>query len=411
MIGLTSQSHIYPTLELIRLLVRRGHQVSYAIGSPCHDLVARTGADVVSHPSLLPDVQAGKANGVTRIPKDAGEVMQIFLDEAMLALPRLIERYDPEPPELILADAGAMAAQVLAHRYGVPIVHLSITPRAWTAEQDEDDEDEDSADILAGLGSADSARVYYERCGKWLADNGITTDVAEFQSHPDGVLSVVPRVLQPGAEEHAPASVYFAGPCLDSDRLADRSWTPPASGRRVLHVSLGNTWSSWPEFYTICVEAFADSDWHVVLVAGPNADSPQLRHVPSNIEVLRRAPQLTVLEHASAFVTHAGAGGCVEALWYGVPTVSVPLNLDQFESADRLVELGVSRRLRSEELTPHLLRSAVDQVAADPEIARRLAAIRAEMRALGGAEGAADIVESFLPAPRQLVPADSGSTF
>ncbi len=395
MVGLTSQSHIFPTLELIRLLVGRGHQVSYAIGAAQRDLVARTGAEVVALPSLLPDVQAGKANGVTKIPKDAGEVMQIFLEEAMLALPSLIERYDSEPPELVLADPGAMTAPVLAHRYGVPIVQLSITPLSWTAEEDDAQED---ADVLAGLGSADSAAVYYERCNKWLADNGITTDAFEFQSRPDAILSVVPRALQPGAER-APASVYFGGPCLDSDRIADRSWTPPEDGRRVLYASLGNTWSNCPEFYSTCVEAFADSDWHVVLVAGPNTDSPELRQVPSNIEVLRRAPQLTVLDHASVFVTHAGSGGCVEGMWHAVPMVAVPLNVDQFASADRLVELGIGQRLQIDELTPHLLRRAVEEVADDPEIARRLTAIQTEIRDLGGAQGAADIVESFLPRP------------
>jgi UDP:flavonoid glycosyltransferase YjiC (YdhE family) len=37
-----------------------------------------------------------------------------------------------------------------------------------------------------------------------------------------------------------------------------------------------------------------------------------------------------VLKHASVFITHAGMGGAVESLWFGVPTVVIPRAVDQF---------------------------------------------------------------------------------
>ncbi len=53
--GVTAPSHVYPSLALISELASRGHDVSYLIGERLADLVALTGADVIAHPSLLPD--------------------------------------------------------------------------------------------------------------------------------------------------------------------------------------------------------------------------------------------------------------------------------------------------------------------------------------------------------------------
>ena len=115
--------------------------------------------------------------------------------------------------------------------------------------------------------------------------------------------------------------------------------------------------------------------------------------VPPNASVHRWVPQLSVLAHASAFVTHAGMGGCSEGLWHGVPMVAVPQAVDQFDNADRLVELGVGRRL-DVDVTADELRATVTALESSPEVAARCAALRAELRAAGGAAGAADVIEA-----------------
>jgi hypothetical protein len=66
---------------------------------------------------------------------------------------------------------------------------------------------------------------------------------------------------------------------------------------------------------------------------GPLVDPDELGSVPANTSARRWVPQLAVLGHASAFVTHAGMGGCSEGLWHGVPMVAVPQAVDQFDNA------------------------------------------------------------------------------
>ncbi|MEU8269429.1 hypothetical protein AB0B89_20005 [Sphaerisporangium sp. NPDC049002] len=59
-------------------------------------------------------------------------------------------------------------------------------------------------------------------------------------------------------------------------------------------------------------------------------------------------------------------------------------------------QLGVGRHLPAEEVTAAALRSAVESIAGSAEVAARLAEIRTSVRSRGGADRAADVVESYL---------------
>ncbi len=161
-------------------------------------------------------------------------------------------------------------------------------------------------------------------------------------------------------------------------------------------MSLGSAYTDRPEFYRACLEAFGGLDWQVVVSIGRYVDASALGPVPANIELHRWVPQLAVLKHASAFVTHAGMGGCSEGLYHGVPMVAVPQAVDQFLNADRLAELGVGVHLPASGVTPDSLRDAVSSIAGSPEAAEALARHSAELRAAGGAGAAADILERML---------------
>lgn len=134
----------------------------------------------------------------------------------------------------------------------------------------------------------------------------------------------------------------------------------------------------------------------MVLQIGKYTDRAELGEIPPHVEVHRWVPQRAILEQADAFVTHAGMGGCGEGLLAGVPMIAVPQAAEQFMNADRLVELGVARRIDTEDATAEALRTALDELLADPEVARRSASVRAEARAEGGTLRAADLVEELL---------------
>ncbi|MCJ0979986.1 UDP glycosyltransferase [Rhodococcus sp. ARC_M12] len=376
MIGTTAPSHIYPSLAVIAELVRRGHRVTYAVGESLRHVVEPAGVEVVSFSSILPD-------GESSWPDDPASAMQVFLDEAIESFPILTAFYDDDQPDLFLYDIGGMTAPVLGVRYGVPAVQLSPTYVAW------DGYAEDLGDGMTSIRESPTGVVYRDTYAEWLRENDIDADPWEWITYPQHCLSLIPKVMQPNADRVA-ETVQFVGPCLDPVRLNDRSWTAPDGP--LLYISFGTGYNERPAFYRLCIETFGNTDWHVVISIGRRVDPVALGALPANIEVHEHVPQLAVLDSATVFITHAGMGGCTEALWFGVPTVAVPQAVDQFGNAAMLAELGVGVHLEFEKVTAA---SLADAVAEARQLGSRASEVRAEVRAHGGVEQAADAVEAF----------------
>ncbi|MEU3653589.1 macrolide family glycosyltransferase [Streptomyces sp. NPDC032161] len=381
MVGIPAVSHVLPSLEVIRELVARGHRVTYANDPAVADRITAVGAELVPCTSTLPVAD-------NSWPDEPVAVMDLFLGNAVQALPQLRAAYDHDPADLYLYDIGAYAARALAEAQGRPLMQLSPTYVAW------DGYDQDVAAHLWRLPGADAYRTRFAR---WLAECGAsTTDVDAFSGRPARTLALITRAMQPHSDRVDTGTVTFVGPCFDA-RESEGSWTRPADAENVLLVSLGSAFTRRPEFYRQCLAAFGDRpDWHVVLQIGKYTDPRELGTIPSNVEVHSWVPQRAILEQADAFVTHAGMGGCGEGLMAGVPMIAVPQAADQFTNADRLVELGVARRIDTEDATAETLRNALDGLVADPEVASRSAQLRADARAEGGTMRAADLIENLL---------------
>ncbi|MFI1973492.1 macrolide family glycosyltransferase [Streptomyces cinnamoneus] len=381
MVGIPAVSHVLPSLEIIRELVARGHRVTYANDPAVADLIEATGAELVPFVSTLPVAD-------NTWPDDPIAAMNLFLDDAVQALPTLRAAYDHDPADLYLYDIAAYAARALAEAQDRPVMQLSPTFVAWKGY------DRDVATQIWQLPGADAYRAEFAR---WLAGCGAsTTDVDAFSGRPARALALIPRAMQPHADEVDTGTVTFVGPCFGR-RAAEGGWTRPAHAENVLLISLGSAYTRQPEFYRQCLAAYGDlPGWHVVLQIGKYVDPRELGDIPSNVEVHSWVPQLAVLEQADAFVTHAGMGGSSEGLFTGVPMIAVPQGAEQFTNADRLVELGVARRVDTPEATAETLRAALSELVTDPDVARRAAALRAAARAEGGSSRAADLIEEML---------------
>jgi len=194
------------------------------------------------------------------------------------------------------------------------------------------------------------------------------------------------------AEAVVAAGLRFVGPS-PAAREDTAGWTPP--DEPVLLVALGTAFNERPEFYRTCLEAF-DGHGPVAMAVGERVRIDDLGPVPGNVDVRPWFPQPAVLRHARAFVSHAGMGSTMEALYYGVPLVCVPQMLEQGVNAARVAELGLGVRLDPGGLTPEDLRAAVDAVTTDPATRAALDRMREAIRRAGGAVAAADAIETHL---------------
>jgi MGT family glycosyltransferase len=391
MFSIAAHGHVNPSLEVIRELVARGHRVTYAIPPLFAEKVAETGAEPRLWNSTLPGPDADpEAWGTTLLDN-----VEPFLNDAVQALPQLIEAYEGDEPDLVLHDITSYPARVLAHRWGVPAVSLSPNLVAW-----EGYEQEVAEPMWEEPRKTERGRAYYARFHAWLEENGITRHPDPFLGRPARSLVLIPKALQPHADRVDEAVHTFVGAC-QGDRAAEGEWRRPDGAEKVVLVSLGSSFTKRPAFYRECVKAFGDlPGWHVVLQVGKHVDRAELGDVPANVDVRTWVPQLAVLRQADLFVTHAGAGGSQEGLATATPMIAVPQAVDQFGNADMLQALGVARHLPTEDATAEALRTAALALVDDPEVAARLKEIQAQMAQEGGTRRAADLIEAELAARR-----------
>nr|WP_033437275.1 macrolide family glycosyltransferase [Saccharothrix sp. NRRL B-16314] len=374
-LNIPGHGHVNPTLPVVTELVNRGHRVSYAVDPGFADIVRQAGATPVVYPTTLPtDDQEW--------PAGMAAAMHLFLTEAKAVLPVLEAAFADDRPDLVVYDIGAWTARLLADRWGVPAIQFSPTFVAYEGWED------DMGDLID-----DEVRAFYAELDEWLAAEGVSIPAPTYVSHPDRAVVSIARSFQPNSGSVHP-KYTFVGPCLD-DRAFQGTWEP-ADDRPVLLVSFGSAYTNEPGIYRRCFEAFGDLDWQVVINIGKFVDPAELGEPPANVELHRWVPQLAILAHAKVFITHSGMGGSMEGLYHGVPMIGVPAIGEQVMNAMRLVDLGVGRHVPRDEVTAEGLRSAVLELADDPGVAERLAAIKAEIRAAGGTPAAADVIESEL---------------
>ncbi|AWT46111.1 macrolide-inactivating glycosyltransferase [Streptomyces actuosus] len=389
MFSIAAHGHVNPSLEVIRELVARGHRVTYAVPPALAGKVAETGAEVKPWTSILPAPDDDpSAWGTTLLDN-----VEPFLDDAVQALPQLTEAYEGDEPDLVLHDTASYPARVLAHRWGVPAISLAPHMVAWAGY-----EEEVATPMWEEPKKTERGKAYYARFQAWLQENGIDLHPDDFAGRPARSLVLIPRALQWNADRVDPDVYTFVGAC-QGDREAEGGWRRPAGADKVVLVSLGSAFTRQPAFYRECVRAFGDlPGWHLVLQIGKHVDPAELGDVPASVEVRDWVPQLAVLKQADLFVTHAGAGGSQEGLATATPMIAVPQAADQFGNADVLQGLGVARHLPTAEATAETLRETALALVDDPEVARRLKEIQAQMAEEGGTRRAADLIEAELPA-------------
>ncbi|NEA72749.1 hypothetical protein G3I68_19045 [Streptomyces sp. SID13588] len=369
------QGHVFPTLAVVTELVSRGWRVSYATTEKFLPQVLLSGA----HPVVYRDISAGQ-----EAPEDLAAGVTTAVMQTVAAVPELAQAFAQDAPDLVLYDMYAWAGPLLAARWGVPTIQLAPTHLPYEGI------------VQELLGVEDIAHIPgFAQLVAALAAHGVSADVYELTLAPRQAVAFFPECFQRRANTVKAAKAAYVGPAL-GDRSHQGTWNPPASGRPVVLVSLGSQYTRRPAFYRSCVDAFADSPWHVVMSIGQDTDMRHLEPLPANVEVHASVPQLSVLAHADAFVTHAGMGSVMEALAYGVPLVAVPQMAEQRANAHQIDQLALGLHLPREEATPERLREAVLHVTTDPGIARGVEAMRRQIDEAGGAATAADVIERAL---------------
>jgi len=372
--------HLNPSLAVAAELVARGHRVTYAAPTVLADRITETGAELVGYTSTFEKFREPPKFD----RKDLGKAMAMNLRETQAVLPQVAESF-VDKPDLVVHDGPiGWWGGLLAARWGVPAVVSwpnLVGNEHWSM-----------AKYLPFNPLSPRILLTAARLTRLAARDGVKGTHLIDGTGAAAHLVFIPRAFQYAGDTFG-ERYHFVGPAL-GERAFQGEWTPPASGRDVVLVSLGTAYNDRADFYRTCLAAFTGTDLHVVLAVGGQVDPASLGPLPDNVEVHASVPQLSVLKHAKAFVTHGGMGSTMEALSFGVPLIAVPQMGEQRANADRIAELHLGRQVA--DVTAERLRDAVTSALGDAEITAGLEKMRADIADAGGARVAADVVEEVL---------------
>ena len=376
-----------PTLAIAHELVRRGEQVVYYMTEAFRVMVEASGARFESYQSSI-GMQA-PSGGLLRSPAGLlGALSLLRVRESKQVLPQVLERLRAEQADVILYDRMCLWARLAAQILQVPVVLLNPTyasheqPRFGPQQATEA-----QPGVLAMFSSVQAGLD--ELCATYGLPR---IDTRTLMGHHEALNIVfLPRAFQPGGEIFDERFV-FVGPSIVPRQEAQAFQLERLEGQPMLFISLGTFYNNRPEFFKLCIEVFRGQPWQVVMAHGKSVDPAALGEIPANFLLAPYVPQLEVLQRASVFVTHGGMNSTMESLYYGVPMVLVPQQIEQEKTAQRRAELGLGIALDPYTLTVEALRTAVEQA---PSFRANVRAMQQAVRAAGGYQSAADAITGY----------------
>jgi MGT family glycosyltransferase len=375
--------HINPTVSVGDELASRGHDVAWA-GHPA-TLRRLLPGDARVFEAMSDDFDARlQAQRERWLTLRGAAALEFFWEtfahplghEMMPGTTKAITHF---APDVVVTDQQAMAGAVAALKAGLPWVTSASTPGEFLRP-------------LAGIPKVDEwirdqISAFQQACG--------IVDPVDLRFSGQLILVFTTAALV-GNLSGLDDRYVFAGPALTG--RPDRGtfpweWLDPE--RRHVLVSLGTLNAAGGErFFRVVIDALSGLGGELqAIVVAPAA--PPSGQVPPNVLFTEHVPQLALLPHLSAVVSHGGYNTVCETLAHGLPLVVAPIRDDQPLNAQLVADAGAGVRVRFARLRAPELEAALRAVLDDPRYGAAARRIRDSFIAAGGAVTAANHLEKL----------------
>lgn len=385
--------HVNPTLPVVAELARRGHEVVYWLSEGYRAKIEATGATFRAYADIPDDYFEQRGLDGSMPTRSALELAKTTRE----IVPGLLETVRAEQPDVLLYDSMCPWGWLLGAVTGIPSAASNTVLLMTPAQMFRMVGVAGLLPMLAlGMRGLSAQREFRAVARRLEQEYGIKAPFFTDFLMARGTITIsyTSRMFQPHADS-LPDSIKFVGPSIEP--RADHSGFPfdALDGRPLVYISLGTIINANLDFFRQCLEAFGDGAYQVVMSIGSRIDPAQLGAIPEHFIVRAHVPQLEILQRAALFVSHAGMNSVHEGLYYEVPLVLVPQQMEQRMVAARVGELGAGVPLLRQPVTAAMLREAAGRVLGDPSTRERAAALGASLREAGGHCRAADEIEQL----------------
>jgi MGT family glycosyltransferase len=193
--------------------------------------------------------------------------------------------------------------------------------------------------------------------------------------------------------DHGSLMHYFGS--LVDDFEAGSTWKKPVDDSRPLvYVSLGTLQCANRGLLKTIDAALARCSINAIFGAGNWQHVKRSQDDFDALQVLDYAPQKKILKHVSLCITHGGMNTVIEALFYGVPLIVLPITNDQPGIAQRVSHAGVGVVENVKTISVERMETAIISVLQSNEIRSRVVQMQKSIRESGGVVKAAEYVEA-----------------
>ncbi|MBZ0286673.1 MAG: glycosyl transferase, partial [Anaerolineae bacterium] len=377
----------------VKELVERGHTVLYYNTEEFRPQIERAGAHFRPYPPPMPTV----AETQTIISENLVQVTRLILSLSGRLTGHMLSELDHERPDLVMYDSICLWGMQSARLAGIPSV-ASIT----TFVTEGAGYLFPKRDMLRMIVKAIPVLPEIIRLRKGLVEQYGKDSLPQVLFPGTGKLNLVftSRAFQPDTP-FIDDSFRFVGPAINPATRAESFPFEQLTRKPVVYISLGTIHSGGSfDFYQQCFEAFADHPGQFILSVGKHTDLSQLPTIPANFIVRSSVPQLDVLQQADLFITHGGMNSVQEGLYYGVPLVVIPQQMEQAANAILVERKGAGIVLGKHapygRVSTQQLREAADKVLGTPRYAQAAEAVGRSFREAGGYARAVNEIESLI---------------
>ncbi len=376
-----AHGHTNPTLNVVRELISRGHQVWYYSYEILRQKIEATGATFVSCDDYDMEQKLTPKDAV-RVGKDLAFSTQILVDTTLALDAKVCADMERLKPDCIVADSMAVWGKAVAMKRGIPFVS-STTTFAFNQH---------SAKIMK--------QSIGQLFGMLFSMPKITKDIKRLQNAGYPVKNVL-DIIQNDDNTHT--VVYTSPefqPCAEtfSDKYAfvGPSIRPATeeiakTGEKLIYISMGTVNNDMMPLYKRFIAALASTEYQVIMSVGSLVSLEDFGSLPENISVFPQVDQIAVLKEADVFVSHCGMNSVSESLYFGVPLVMLPQTSEQGGVAERVLQLHAGMKLEKTDITA--IRNAVELVLGDSAYRENAEKIAEGFKHCSGANGAADKIE------------------
>jgi MGT family glycosyltransferase len=374
--------HTLPTVALGEELVDRGHQVAWAGHAETVGPLLPPGARLIPIAANFGGQTLSQVRRRSVGLRGAAAFRFLWADFliplAVAMVPGVVAAVDEFAPDVLVVDQQALAGALVARQRGLPWATSATT----------------SAELTDQFATMPKLGDWARRCMANLQRSLAVSDPVDLRFSDHLVLAFTTGALV-GPVSDFPDHYVFVGPALGMRTgAADFPWDWLQADRQHILVSLGTlNREVGQRFFATAVQAVASlsARLQMIIVAPPALVDPP----PDHIVVREFVPQLDLLPHLDAVVSHGGHNTVCETLAHAVPLVVAPIRDDQPVIAGQVVNAGAGIRVHFGRVGATELRNAITTVLDDPSYRTAARRVQTSFTTAGGAATAADHLEKL----------------